>query len=197
MNRKFCSACGASLVEGATFCAGCGTRVDGGASPAAAAGAPDPAPYQPAAGQHVPAMAPVADTQMPGGPAIGAPPFPGHRPALGQNPAVRAVLIVVGIALVGFGVWRIYESGMLGGKDSWIVGRWVDAPSATTEACRTPDVEFFADGRMRVPEENAEGTWRLEGDRLTIVAEGREQTATIRQDGSDTFHVEGDALHRC
>ncbi len=63
---KFCSACGASLAEGARFCAGCGAKVADDAAPKAAEPAssepasPEPARDRPSAPSLDPAPAPSA-----------------------------------------------------------------------------------------------------------------------------------------
>ena len=88
-----------------------------------------------------------------------------------------------------------------GGGNS-VIGRWGDLVGA--QYCTGADVtEFTSDGRVTRGEQVA--TWRADGDRVTIVARGREISATL---SGDTLTIEGErtaqgeatmgeTLHRC
>jgi len=157
MSQRFCTNCGAAMVDGAAFCVSCGT-------PAQAAPAPPPAmppapPYAPAAAYPAPPAAPPPHAGQGGYPPP--PAYPGTAPRASGWTWQRWALLAVGAVLLLGGLKQMGVLDRMANANSAVVGRW-----ASDNRCMGATT-LNANGSFIAPN-GAAGRWTLSGDRLTL-----------------------------
>ena len=119
----FCHKCGKELPDGTAFCAYCGeaTGVGGNTDDANKGQSPNvepsSVPEEPNKQEAAPSQAPETPAPEAPTPAPATPGGEGQKPSFLQSTPFRIILLVLGVALVAIGIFRILQgTGVIGSK---------------------------------------------------------------------------------